>query len=402
MPQLGMTMTEGSVVEWLKKPGEVVEKGELLFIVQTDKVDAEVEAPFAGALRQILVEPGRVVPVGTVIGIIAGQEDFDDSVINQPLTEPAKSVSLVVPSETYLPSAPTDARSKRIASPRAKKLARELGVEVSQVPDYKRRGRIAEEDVQHFHEETLAAQLTPASVPEEAASSGYLAKEAPSPTRRAIAAKMTASFRDVPHFYLDALADATDLSELRQTLQQDIKGETGVHLTYSDLFLKTLALALRQNPSINVYWQDEGIVRRASIHLGLAIQAAERLIVPVVRHVDELSLVDLARVRSGLVARARAGKLVPADLEDASCTLSNLGPQGVDHFHAIINPPQSAILAVGSIKARPLALDGAVQARQTVYLSLSVDHRAIDGTAAAAFLSSIVRMIESPYALLSA
>jgi pyruvate dehydrogenase E2 component (dihydrolipoamide acetyltransferase) len=238
------------------------------------------------------------------------------------------------------------------------------------------------------------------TVVKETASPPGGAKEEPSFARKATAAKMAASFRDVPHFYLDVLADATELTKLRVDLEKRIEREAGVRLSYTDLLLKALALALREHPGVNVYWQEGLIVRKDTVHLGLATQTPDRLIVPVIRNVDRLSLAELAKTRSDVVARATAGKLSLADLEDASCTLSNLGPQGVDHFHAILNPPQATILAVGALKPRPLVVDGAVLVRPSVCLSLSVDHRVIDGAAAAEFLSSIARAVESLYALL--
>ena len=211
---------------------------------------------------------------------------------------------------------------------------------------------------------------------------------------------MTASFRDVPHFYLDRMADAGELTRLRTTMFAAIEKQMGVHLTYTDVFVKAIALALRDHPAVNASWQEDGILRRQNINVGLTVQTPTRLLVAVVRDADRLSLAEVGRKRNELVTTAQTGKLTLQEMEGASCTLSNLGPFGVDQFHAILNPPESAILAAGRIAERAVVLDGAVVARPTVSLSLSVDHRLVDGTVAAGFLSSIVNAVENPYLLL--
>jgi pyruvate dehydrogenase E2 component (dihydrolipoamide acetyltransferase) len=407
MPQQGMTMTEGSVVQWFKKPGEPVEKGEVLFIVQTDKADIEIEAPCTGTLGEILVELGKVVPVGTVVATIAeaGDEKLPGGrprpVAEAAAPTPAQPAAPITSSDASGRATRTGPKGGNLASPRAQKLAKDLGVDISQVPDYGDHGCVVEADVQRFAKERAGTQPGSMAVAKETASTPGSAKQVPSSARKATAAKMVASFRDVPHFYLDVLADATELTKLRGDLENRIERDAGVRLSYTDLLLKALAHALREHPDVNLYWQEGLIVRKDTVHLGLATQTTDRLIVPVIRNVDRLSLAELARTRRELVARATAGKLGLADLEDASCTLSNLGPLGVDHFHAILDPPQATILAVGALKPRPLVVAGAVLVRQSVYLSLSVDHRIIDGAAAAMFLSSIARAVESPYALIT-
>jgi pyruvate dehydrogenase E2 component (dihydrolipoamide acetyltransferase) len=210
---------------------------------------------------------------------------------------------------------------------------------------------------------------------------------------------MAQSFQTVPHFYLTVVADATLLAKLRADLLPVVEHRSGARLSYTDLLVKALALALRDHPHINVSWDAGQIIRHERIHVGVAAQFGEKLLVPVIRDADRLAIPDLARTRHKLVERGRAGKLTPADLEGATCTLSNLGAFGVDQFQAIINPPESAVLAAGRIAPRPVVVGGAVVARQTVSLTLSVDHRVIDGAAGAAFLKSVVDAIESPFKL---
>jgi len=211
---------------------------------------------------------------------------------------------------------------------------------------------------------------------------------------------MTRSFQTVPHFYLNMLADATELKRLREDLLPTIERQSGVRLTYTDLLIKAVALALRENPGVNVSWQEDKIVRYSSVNVGFAAQVGERLIVLVVADADQLTLPKLVKVRFHLVERARAGKLIAADLQGASCTISNLGALGIDQFSAIINPPESAILAVGRIAPRPLVMNEQVTPRTTVFLTLSLDHRVVDGVQGAAFLRSIADAIESPHKLL--
>ena len=397
MPQLGMTMTEGSVVQWLKQPGELVEKGEMLLVVQTDKVDIEIESPCSGTFAASFVELGEVVPVGTVIGRIeniAGKP--------APAVPTASSVAsrLVAPREqTHSPTVSIpevvtsgDSQESKLATPRAKKLARELGLDISLVPDYEQRGRIVEADVQRFIEERSSNLI-----PQAAASSRSVTVEglATSATRRAIAGQMTSSFQTIPHFYLMVLADATELINFRESLLNAFEKQLGVRLSYTDLLLRALAIAVRAHPEVNTTWQG-GVVSRERVNIAFAAQAPDRLVTPVIRDADTLPLENLVKMRAELAAKARSGKLHIDDVGDASCTLSNLGSQGIDYFNAIINPPESVVLATGRIAARPVVLDREVVPRQTIYLSLSVDHRLLDGTAAAKFLSTLVRLVESP------
>jgi pyruvate dehydrogenase E2 component (dihydrolipoyllysine-residue acetyltransferase) len=398
MPQLGMTMTEGAVVQWLKKPGEVVEKGEFLFIIQTDKVDIEVESPCSGTLLEVLVETEQVVPVGTPVGRIAQAGSVKtperSTIAITPTSPPASQQPPAsnAPRSVPVTSASLDSGGRKLANPRAKKLARELGLDILLVPDYEARGRIVEGDVQRFFQESSK----PAA---EAVSASTTNRETSSAARKAIAERVTASFQTVPHFYLDVLADATGLVRLRESLVGEIEKQVGVRLSYTELLLKALAVCLREHPEVNAFWQN-GAVQRDRINVGFAAQAPDRLVIPVVRDADKLPLAELAKVRSDLAARARAGELRADDVGDASCTLSNLGPHGIDHFHAIINPPESVILAAGRIASRPVVENGAVVPRQTIYLSLSVDHRLLDGAPAAEFLNDLVRRIEAPDALL--
>lgn len=374
MPQLGMTMEEGSVLRWFKQPGDAVEKGEPLFEVQTDKVDMEVEAQSSGFLAEILLEPGRTVPVGAVIARISGGQQ------QEPI--PAGPDSGMV-------QEPAGAMTRKLSSPRARRVAADFGVDIALVEGTGEGGRIREADVIRY------AQAAKESAPAPAVPVPAL-----SPARKTVAAKMAQSFSEVPHFYLAVQADATSLKKVREDLLPVIEREYGVRLTYNDLLIKALALALEANPKVNVSWSGSGIVPNTDVHIGFAAQIGEALLVPVIRKAGRLSVGEIAKMRSDLLAKGQAGRLALPDLEGASCTLSNLGPFGVDQFQAIINPPQSAILAVGRIAGRPVAAGDEVVARPTVWLTLSVDHRVVDGVAAAEFLRTIVEAVQAPYRLL--
>jgi pyruvate dehydrogenase E2 component (dihydrolipoamide acetyltransferase) len=349
MPQLGMTMTEGFVVRWLKAVGELVEKGEPLFIVQTDKVDMDVESPHQGYVAQVLVKEEVTVPVGTVIARLA-----------ESAGEPPRKLR---------------------ASPRARRVARELGVDLNQLTGSGELGRIREADVR------AAAPPRPVAAAVTAA-------------RRRIAGRMEESVRTVPQFCVRREVDASQLVEVRKQLLPLVETRDGVRLSVTDFLLRAMAMALGDVPGMNAWWGEQGLDRRSTIDLGFAAQSPDRLLVPVIRDAAPLSLVDLTKRRADLAARARAGKLAPDEIGGASATLSNLGAFGVDEFDAIVNPPESCILAAGRIAPRPSAVDGQLCVRPALKLSLTVDHRVADGVLAARFLDAVARAVEQPATML--
>jgi pyruvate dehydrogenase E2 component (dihydrolipoamide acetyltransferase) len=366
MPQLGMTMTEGMVVTWLKQPGDPVERGEPLFVVQTDKVDMDVEATAAGRLQEILLEPGQIVAVGTVIAKMGTSDEGGSN------------------GEVHVEVLP----GRRLASPRARRLARELGIDIAKV-EVKNGDRIVEADVRRFAD---SQEVVTAKVERKPA------EDAETRVRSRIAERMTEAFATIPHFYLNVLADVTELVNARAQLLRT--PHVNVRITYTDFLIKALALALRNNAQANVSWRDGRVIPGTAVHIGVAAQFGERLLVPVIRNADQLNIVEIARARTDLVERGKANRLSPDDLQGASCTLSNLGMHRVDQFNAVINPPESAILAAGRIALRPFVVDRQLAVRETIALTLSVDHRVIDGVAASQFLESIVTEIENPLGLL--
>jgi pyruvate dehydrogenase E2 component (dihydrolipoamide acetyltransferase) len=394
MPQLGLTMTEGSLNSWLKQPGERIEKGEMLFTVSTDKVEMEVESAGSGFLNTV-VDPGATVAVGTVIALLTDRPDEKIAVLPKPSTTGQEGVAT---GRQDLPAAPNgggawphdqtatvtqlfESRSFP-ASPRARSLAKSLGVQIADVTP-ESGNRIVEADVQRHH----ASRTVPKPEPLSAA-------------KRITAERTTQSFERAPHFYLGREVNAGRLVQLRQELQGAAQRKLGFNITYTDFLLRALALALREETAVNAYWQEGGVVRRGSIDIAFAAQAEQGLLVPVISGAGELDLFGIAARRKDLSERAREGKLRIEEMQGGSATLSNLGTHGVDWFQAILNPPQSVILASGGIAKRPMVIDGQLAVADTLILSLSADHRVLDGVASAKFLGAIARMLENPLELL--
>lgn len=373
MPKLGETMDEGQIGKWLRKKGEKVEKGESLFEVTSDKANFEVESPATGILREILAEEGQAVPVTNVVGYIADsmEEQLPEEVTT--VTEPPEPASS--PSE----------RKKRIKiSPLARKLVEQRGIDISQIKGTGPGGRITKEDVERFQP---AAKAEGEGIP----LSGM---------RKLIAQRMSQSKREAPHYYLQTEIDMSDAVRLREDLLPEMEKTFSVRLSYTDLIIRATALSLEQFSLLNSTYENEQIKSFKQANTGVAVTLEAGLVVPVIKDAAHKTLWQIAQERTRLVARAKEGKLTQEELSDGTFTISNLGTFQIDLFTAIINPPQVAILAVGAIKERPAALDGQLVIRQTMKVSLSLDHRVVDGVAGAQFLSRLKELLEKPYLLL--
>ena len=395
MPQLGLTMTEGSVNGWLKQPGERVAKGELLFTVSTDKVDMEVESTGTGFFSPV-IETGITVSVGTIIAVLADQpgdalaraqvSNGKASTPATPVQESAKSAEPVSQKRTERDGRQEAGRwpgpQTFPASPRARSLAKSLGLDIAEVTPADG-GRIVEADVKRHQPAGRAPKLEPMSA-----------------ARRMTAKRTSESFERAPHFYLGREVDAGALVKLRAELQDTAQRTLGFRLTYTDFLLRALAMALREEPKTNAHWQDDAIAVNETIDVAFAVQTDKGLLVPVIREAEKLSLLGIAAARKTLSERARDGKLAAEDLQGGSATLSNLGAHAIDWFQAILNPPQSVILASGAIVKKPAVVENRVQVADRLILTLSADHRVLDGVIAAAFLGSIARMVENPLELL--
>jgi pyruvate dehydrogenase E2 component (dihydrolipoamide acetyltransferase) len=397
MPQLGLTMEEGTVSAWLKKTGDAVKKDELLFSISTDKVEMDVESVAEGILDEIIEPASRTVPVGTVLAYIEGVgADGARAVSEQAVSSTREEHSAVREVRVSLPtiSTPGDdgkdsgrtAGPRRLASPRAKRLAKELGVDLAGVRGKSLDGQITEEDVR------LASEQT--NVPSRSGGG----------RRQLIAERLTRSVQTIPTFSVAAEVNAENLVALHESLKTSealraspSKGP-GVKLTITDLLLNVFARALKSSPEVNATWEENQVRHRTAVDLGLAVATAKGVVAPVIRNVDAIDLLALAVRRSELVEKTRLGRLSLAELEGGVGTLSNLGMYRVDHFQGIISPGQSSILAVGQIRERPW-VDKTLMIKRTLMLNLTVDHRVADGAAAAVLLGKMIELIEDPHDL---
>jgi pyruvate dehydrogenase E2 component (dihydrolipoyllysine-residue acetyltransferase) len=390
LPRLGQGMEAGTVTKWLKAEGEQVAKGEPLFEIDTDKVTQEVESDYDGVLLKIALPEGEA-PVGQTIAWIGDQgEEIAEASAAPAAAAPAapaaaagtsaepsrEPTSASAPAEAHAPS--NGGRIK--ASPLARRIARERGVDLASLRGTGPDGRIVAEDVERG---TAGAP----SFATGAVESVPLTK-----IRKTIARRLTAAW-EAPVFQLTVSADMTRANELvarARELNPDVR------ITVTDLLAKLSAQALMRHREVNVQYTDEALLRFPTANVGIAVAAPQGLIVPVLRSVERQSLAELAVARAEIVGRARDGKLTAADLEDGTFTISNLGMYGIEQFVAVLNPPQAAILAVGATVDTPVARNGAVEVRPTMTMTLTVDHRAVDGATGADFLRTVKQFVEDP------
>jgi pyruvate dehydrogenase E2 component (dihydrolipoyllysine-residue acetyltransferase) len=359
MPALGMAQETGKVLRWLRGEGDVLAKGEPLLEVETDKVTVEIEAPAAGTLTGVSAAEGAEVPVGTVIAfVVAEGESIDHAVAVEEPRPPRRT----------------------LASPKARRLAQTAGVSIDRLVGSGPNGAVVAADVE-------------------------AAGGSPAPDRgtvevgnvwRVMADRVTQSWREVPQFVLGREVDATRLESWRASARRKA-GTEGV--SHTDLLVKLCAEALRRHPRVNASWQDGAIAAAAAINVGIAVATDDALVVPVVHDADSLSLAAISARRMELAEAARNGRLRPGDLQGGTFTISNLGMYGVDAFQAIVNAPQAAILAVGRILERPAVVRGTLVARPSLVLSISFDHRVVDGARGAQFLDTLADLIEEPAGL---
>ena len=460
MPALGMAQETGVLIQWLKQPGQGVTQGEPLMEIETDKATVEIEASASGTLANVTAQPGEVVPVGQVIALIlAPGEQAPATATNptasssssgsQPPSPPRQPVSaspvaarmaaehhldlgLVKPQggrvekqdvlnylaaqgtavpagSGYQPqqrrvqsgaasaavAGPEVTARRTLASPKARRLAQEHGLDLAALPGSGPNGAVLAHDV-------TAAQAQIAERQSAVASDQYAMAARPatplttSRLWRRMAERLTQAWTTIPHFYLQRDVNASRLVAWRAEAQ----ARATEKLTYTDLLMKLLAAALARHPRVNATWQGSELVSSSTANLGLAVAVEDGLVVPVIHNAAAMGLGEIAARRAALETKARAGKLTPADLEGGTFTLSNLGMYGVEVFHAIVNPPQVAILAVGAVADRVVPVNGQPAVQPMLTVSLSCDHRAVDGARAAAFLDDLARLIAAPLSVL--
>ncbi len=393
VPRLGQGMESGTVVKWLKAEGDAVKKGEPLYELDTDKVTQEVEAEAAGVLIRIAVREGEV-PVGTTIAFIGEKgESVPDVSENGKLAAPASEAKEEEkapepdpdPEPVAAAPEPREEGERIKASPLARRIARERGIELASVAGTGPEGRVIAEDVER-------AASAPAARREAPVAAGDVEQIPLTSIRKTIARRLTEAWQ-IPVFELQVSADMTRANALvagARELHPEVK------VSVTDLLTKICASALLRHPEVNVSFTDEALLRHPSANVSIAVAAPQGLVVPVVAGAERLSLAEIAGVRADLVDRARNQKLERGDMEGGTFTISNLGMVGVEAFIAVLNPPQAAILAVGATEDRPVVRDGEVVVRPMMTMTLTVDHRAVDGAPAADFLRTVKAMLEEP------
>ena len=421
MPKLGLTMTEGKVVKWLRRDGEQVDQGQPVVVVMSKKITYEMEAPVSGILRTV-AQPKESCKVTEVIGFILEP--------GEPMPEIEKATTPATPADDAVPTpeapAPVvDERPREVrSSPAARRLARELGVDITQVQGSGTGGRINEQDVQAFYDGQSRIDATPlarrmaeeegldlASIPGTGPDGriteddvlGVLEGRAPAGAvppkaipfagmRQAVAEAMTDSLHSMAQLTLTSHADVTALAGLRDVLHQRWQAR----ISYTDLIVKAAALALREHPILNSTLVGAEIALHDAINIGVAVALDQGLIVPVVREADKKSVLEIHRALRDLAERARGDQLTVDEVTGGTFTVTNLGMYRVDAFTPIVNPPEVAILGVGQISEHLALANGRVTARSRMALSLTIDHRVVDGAPGAAFLQTLVELLEEP------
>jgi pyruvate dehydrogenase E2 component (dihydrolipoamide acetyltransferase) len=388
MPKLTDTMEEGVLLAWKKHEGDPVQAGEALAEIETDKAIMDLEAFASGILRKILVQDGATVMSGTLIGVIGGaDEDITPALTDRITAAPSVDSGTrrsVPPVAGPAPTSPASPQGTRfIASPRAKSLAADRGIDLSTVTGTGPGGRIVEEDV-------VNAKAPPPML--QAGTDQPLSQ-----MRKAIARATTQSKAPVPHFYLTSEIDMEQAERLRDQLKQN----RTTHPSVTDLLIKAAAIALTRHPDINVSFTGPAIRRHARINIGIAVGIDDGLITPVIRNCGAKSLDEIMTESRTLIDRAREKRLQPQEYSDATFSISNLGMFDVENFIAVLIPPQAASIAVGAIRDAPVVKDGTVKAGRRMKVTLSCDHRALDGVQGAGFLKEFKRILEHPSELLS-
>ncbi|MGH2487481.1 MAG: dihydrolipoamide acetyltransferase family protein [Ktedonobacterales bacterium] len=444
MPKMGDTMEEGKIVNWLKREGETVAKGDALAEIETEKVTIPVEAFAAGVLRKILVPAGESVAVGAPIAYTGAADEplpaiaagapsstaktpapssqanaAPEQIAPRPVAQPASAEDHTRPQQQasvssatsiaerpgtngYSAAAPST-HERVFISPIARRIAAEHDIDITAIQGTGPNGRIIRDDV----EAALTAQQTPAPAfqsaqPIAAATEGEEVRAVPlSNMRKTIARRLQQSMQTAPHFYLTVSVDATQLVALRASINDYTATQPQpMKVSVNDLIVKAVATAISRHPEVNVSFDNDRLLFKRRINIGVAVALEQGLIVPVVRDADKRGVLDVARETKRLIDAARANKLKPEDFQGGTFSISNLGMYDIESFTAVINPPESAILAIGGIVPTPVVHEGQVVVRDMMKMTLSIDHRALDGASAARFLQDLKRLLEQPLGML--
>jgi pyruvate dehydrogenase E2 component (dihydrolipoamide acetyltransferase) len=430
MPKMGDAMTEGKVIRWYKNAGDVVKKGEPLLEIETDKVNLDLEAEQDGTLGDVSAAAGQMVEVGGVLATILAEGEKASprpAAAASPAKEPEKTAqdapsrraidkkdSIKKSTGDYaeaidmkapridrtapvanVAAVPQSDGGRRRSSPLARKMARDMGVSIEQVQGSGPGGRIVASDIKNFKPSAAPSQQK-AKAPSLPPMQQLETREIPlSAMRRTIAKRLAESTGPIPHFYLTAEYDVTNLLSLREQLNEI----EGIKTSVNDFIVRAAALALRHHPNVNASWGDEAITQHGEIHIGIAVSTPEGLITPVIRNADEKSVSDIAAEVRALADKAKNRKLTPNEYQGSTFTISNLGAWGIEQFTAIINPPNVAILAIGAATAQPVVIDRQVVIRDRMKVTMSCDHRVVDGALGAEYLRTLRTYLEQPVRL---
>ncbi|EZP78255.1 branched-chain alpha-keto acid dehydrogenase subunit E2 [Parageobacillus genomosp. 1] len=406
MPKLGMSMKEGTVVEWLKKKGDKVKKGESVAVISSDKIETDIEAPQDGVLLEILVEQDETVEVGKVIGYIGQEGEKPDGQSNEtPQETPQQAMQEVAVSVGTIEPNTTSRHMLRV-SPAARKLAREAGIDLSNISGSGPKGRITRADVEKAIQ-LKQASLQPVREKQTIAETTQITAEQKGVTvkpvtgmRKVIATRMFTSLQQTAQLTIHMKADVTELLELQAKLRKELQDESDIKLTITDFIARATILALCTHKQMNSLYQNGHIHTYDSVHLGIAVALENGLVVPVIPYAEKLSLKEISKKIKELSVRAREGKLSSEEMRGSTFTITSLGAYGVEFFTPVLNPPEVGILGVGTVTDTPVFVGDAIQKRKILPLSLTFDHQVIDGAPASQFLTTIKNYLEKPYKML--
>ncbi|MDI9635648.1 dihydrolipoamide acetyltransferase family protein [Kamptonema cortianum] len=409
MPKMGDGMEEGTLLEWLKKEGDIVKSGEVIGTIQTDKATLELEAPGKGSLTGILIQPGTTVPVGVPIAAILregeslpadwGSGKSSDAKANTPAAEEVPTsngaeVTMEKEQPQAIAEAPAQSSGRVKASPLAKKIAADLGIDLTQVSGSGPGGRIVEEDVRNATKSTVVAPKTSAPVQASAEDT----KISLNPLRKIIAERTTHSKQAVPHFYVTVEVDLSKIDQLRQSFKE----EDGGKISVNDFVIRACVMALREMPIVNSVFKGDHIVQKGSINIGIAAAIDDGLLVPVIHGAENMNLRDLSSESKRLVTKARDGKLLPDEMQGSTFSISNMGMLNVENFAAIINEPNAAIVAISTARKQVVVTDDdELEVRLCMNMTGSFDHRVVDGAVGAQFMNIVRDYLQNPTRLLS-
>lgn len=413
LPVIAADFESGTLESWSKSEGDAVVKGEVLLSVETDKAVVEVEAEHSGVLGKILVAAGtEEVPVNSLIGLLLeeGESAADlDNFSVSPLPEISATVPVAPPQEELVePSMTKSSPSNQVgeagrifASPLARRVAMDLGVDISALSGRGPRGRILKADVELAADQPADPSTTSVGTAQQISDGSYTAIPHTN-MRKTIARRLSESKRDVPHFYLSIDCQLDALLKMRAKLNANAPDGDGFYkLSVNDLIVKACALAMRDVPAVNASWTDEAIHQYHNVDISVAVATEGGLITPIIQQADTKGLAAISNEMKDLAARARQGKLKPAEYQGGGFTISNLGMYGITDFKAIINPPQSCILAVGAGEKRPVVNGDELAIATLMTCTLSADHRSVNGDVGAQFMQSLKRYIEDPFYMMA-